>query len=162
MSEIQDGLKIFASLETISSEDKEEKSLLPGTMHTYSHSQDRSAEPAHKLNQNYGSNPNIYLQTKITDQNCQDDEEIFETQNDHGQLRVNYFKRLYDQKSRKNDQNLRFSDDLSQPQTTNLNFKKLRFHEETVESKEYELKNPQYRQTHSMGTFGQAETEIIC
>ena len=114
------------------------------------------------MNQNYGSNPNIYLQTKITDQNCQDDEEIFETQNDHGQLRVNYFKRLYDQQSRQNDQNLRFSDDLSQPQTTNLNFKKLRFHEETVESKEFELKDPKFRQTHSMGTFGQAETDIIC
>ena len=100
MSEIQDGLKIFASLETISSEDKEQKSLRPGTVHTYSLSQDRNAEVVHKKNQNYGSNPNIYLQTKITDefgQNCQDDEEIFEMQNDHGQLRVNYFKRLYDQ-----------------------------------------------------------------
>jgi len=47
MSEIQDGLKIFASLETISSEDKEEKSLRPS--HTYSLSQDRFAEPIQKL-----------------------------------------------------------------------------------------------------------------
>lgn len=97
MSEIQDGLKIFASLETISSDDKEQKFLRPS--HTYSLSQDRFAEPIQKLTTNYGSNPNIYLQTKITDQNCQDDEEIFETHNDQGQLRVNYFKRLLDQQS---------------------------------------------------------------